>query len=148
MRVLVVEDNALILLALVDELESHGHTIIGPARSSGEALLILRRQRPDVALVDIDLEEMGSGLHLACKLRDDFDVPVVLTTGRPEAARSSDCAVGLLTKPYSIDGVPSVIPVVRAIWQNQAVSLADVPQLELLPYRRTLLNTSKSSRRQ
>jgi hypothetical protein len=71
----------------------------------------------------------------------------VTATERPEAARTSDCAVGLLSKPYSIDSVPVVLPVARAIWQNQVVSLASVPQLELLPYRRTQLNTAQPSRR-
>jgi DNA-binding NarL/FixJ family response regulator len=63
-RCLLVDDNALYLGEARDLLERQGMRVVGVASNSGEALAIAAADRPDVALVDIDLG-VESGLDVA-----------------------------------------------------------------------------------
>jgi two-component system, response regulator PdtaR len=101
MVVLVVEDEAIIAYCSTAELEEAGHVVLGPACSSSEALELARNHPPDVALIDIDLEEPGAGIGLAQRLRAQHDVAIVFTSGQTDLARAhADIAVGVLAKPY------------------------------------------------
>jgi DNA-binding response OmpR family regulator len=53
--VLIVEDEYLIALDLQLVLESHGWRVIGPAATVGDALALLERELPSVALLDVNL---------------------------------------------------------------------------------------------
>ena len=55
-RVLVVEDEALVAMALCNDLAARGWTIVGPAASVEEAVLMLSdTSPPDVAVLDVNL---------------------------------------------------------------------------------------------
>ncbi len=53
--VLVVEDEFLIALDLELLLREHGWRVLGPAGTVAEALRLLADERPDVALLDLNL---------------------------------------------------------------------------------------------
>lgn len=53
--VLVVEDELLIAMHLEDLLARRGWRVLGPAASVGEALRLLAREVPAVALLDVNL---------------------------------------------------------------------------------------------
>ncbi|MGQ0532994.1 MAG: response regulator [Caulobacteraceae bacterium] len=99
--ILVVEDDALIAMELAERLTSMGHAVLGPAHSLSEAKALIRRQRPDAALLDANLagqSSVGLGVELAGK-----GVPVAFCTGYdhvkdapPELANAP-----VLTKPVS-----------------------------------------------
>ena len=63
-RCLLVDDNALYLGEARELLERQGMRVVGVASNSGEALAIAAANRPDVALVDIDLG-VENGLDVA-----------------------------------------------------------------------------------
>ena len=54
---LIVEDEFLIAMALEALLTSHGWRVLGPALSIEEALLLLRTQRPDAAVLDLNVKD-------------------------------------------------------------------------------------------
>lgn len=54
-KVLIVEDEVLIALDYGDVLEQEGCTVIGPAPTEERALELLDDNRPDVALLDLNL---------------------------------------------------------------------------------------------
>ena len=56
MVVLIVEDAAIIAYCSAAVLEDAGHEVLGPADTSQAALELVRHRKPDVAVVDIDLE--------------------------------------------------------------------------------------------
>jgi DNA-binding response OmpR family regulator len=53
--VLVVEDEFLIAMDLELLLQRHGWRVLGPAATVAEALRLLTGERPDVALLDVNL---------------------------------------------------------------------------------------------
>jgi two-component system, response regulator PdtaR len=80
MLVLVVDNESLGALRLTARLEDAGHTVVGPARSSGEGIILARRWPPKAAYVAVDLETEQAGADLAQKLKAEFDIPVFLTS--------------------------------------------------------------------
>ena len=53
---LIVEDEFLIAMALEALLTSHGWRVLGPAMSIEGALSLLREERPDVAVLDLNIQ--------------------------------------------------------------------------------------------
>jgi len=80
-RVLIAEDQALVLGALAALLEIEGDIeVVGQARNGVEALGMLERLKPDVLLTDIEMPEM-TGLDLAAELkRRHSSVRVIIVT--------------------------------------------------------------------
>ena len=110
MRVLIVEDEAIVALSLAWELEAHGHTVIGPAASDTEALEFVRTDRPDVALIDLTLHGREVGISLATLLKLSYGIPVIFVTGQPGVARAHpDLAIGVIKKPYRTETVTKAL---------------------------------------
>ena len=101
--ILVVEDNMLIAMAVATELERAGHRVLGPAVAHEPALALARETMPDLALVDIDLQEGDSGFELARALHEELGVRSVFVTGQTDEA-SADIAgaLGVLAKPFKL----------------------------------------------
>ena len=68
-RVLIVDDDAMMVDILAELLEDVGHAV-STANDGQAALLAARERRPDVVLLDIDLPVMD-GYELARQLRKD-----------------------------------------------------------------------------
>jgi DNA-binding NarL/FixJ family response regulator len=83
-RCLIVDDNQVYLTEARDLLQRQGMSIIGVASNSGDALAIAASDRPDVALVDVDLGA-ESGLDVARALAmSSQPVPVILISAYAE----------------------------------------------------------------
>jgi two-component SAPR family response regulator len=79
-RVLVVEDEFVIALDLQLALYRLGCEVLGPVASVAEALVLLRHERPDAAVLDINLRD-GLVTPVAQQLIV-MGVPFVLVTAR------------------------------------------------------------------
>jgi DNA-binding response OmpR family regulator len=103
--ILVVEDDAAILRGLTFNLEAEGYEV-RTAADGAAGLEVLRREQPDVVILDLMLPEV-SGYEICRKLRDEGrDTPILMLTARGEEA---DRVLGLdlgaddyVTKPFSI----------------------------------------------
>ena len=78
-RVLVAEDEAIIACDLEETLRSLGCAVRDAVASGTELLDLVRRERPDVVLLDLGLRDGFAG-PLVGTLRAE-GVPVVLSTG-------------------------------------------------------------------
>ena len=79
-RVLLVEDEELVAMAMINELRQHGWTVVGPATTLEEAQILVSSGVPlDAAVLDVNLQ--GRWVHgLAEELRQR-GVPFVVCTG-------------------------------------------------------------------
>src|SRR5690625_3853868 len=86
-RVLIVDDHPAIREALADTLSTKmDMEFAGEAASAGEALSLIEKVRPDVAVVDISLKD-AHGLDLVQNVRIQFpDVQVVVFSMYDESA--------------------------------------------------------------
>src|SRR5688572_14582324 len=80
-RCLLVEDQALIGMALEAYLEDAGYEVAGPFATSAAALASLEKQMPEVAIIDYKLRD-GCCLKLVRVLRD-LSVPFLVYSGLP-----------------------------------------------------------------
>ncbi|MFT4980171.1 MAG: DNA-binding response OmpR family regulator [Myxococcota bacterium] len=112
--ILIIEDNAMLLGAVQMYFEMEGYTVL--SAQSGEAgLALLDEQPPDIAVVDIILEDGDGdldGFETCREMRArGYDRPVLFLTGRTEESDTlQGFAVGgddYVTKPFSL-------PVLRA----------------------------------
>jgi len=116
LRALVVEDEHLIAASLADALRGIGLEVGGVASSRAEAVTLLEQRGFDIAFIDLFLGCEYHGLDLA-KLASARAVAVVLVTGHLSHAISDTLATlhsaALLTKPFSIDQLRTVVAAVR-----------------------------------
>ena len=105
--VLIVEDNELNMKLFRDLLEAHGYQTSGTSNGF-EALDLVRKLRPDLILMDIQLPQV-SGLEVTRWIKDDPElrsIPVVAVTafamkGDEERIRAAGCD-GYIAKPIGI----------------------------------------------
>ena len=83
MRILIVEDEALIAMALEDQLRDAGHEVYGPAATYEKALDIAEKAPPDLAFVDMLLSDGATGARVAAQLFSTWGTLSVLTSGGP-----------------------------------------------------------------
>jgi CheY-like chemotaxis protein len=109
LRVLVVEDEALVAFQLEDMLAELGCAVIGPASRVGQALDLLGRERVDAAVLDVNvagelvypvadaLTAQGPPLHLRHRLRRcGPDAPLPLPTDLAQAVPTERPAPAML----------------------------------------------------
>jgi len=105
--VLIVEDNELNMKLFRDLLEAYGYETSGTSNGQ-EALGLVRKLRPDLVLMDIQLPQV-SGLEVTRWIKDDPElrsIPVIAVTafamkGDAERIREGGCEA-YLSKPISV----------------------------------------------
>ena len=98
LKILVVEDDAIIAEAAVMLLSDLGADVIGPCASVAAALAALAEHAIDLALLDVDLNGMRS-TAVAMALAEK-KVPYVAATGHTIAAAIAGAPV-IVDKPYT-----------------------------------------------
>lgn len=102
MRVLLVEDEALVLMQMEALVEDAGHRVVGTAMRCREAIDLAHVLRPDLAFVDVRLGDGDSGLVVARALLEMADVMVVFVTANPlRLGDNCSGAAGVIAKPFT-----------------------------------------------
>jgi CheY-like chemotaxis protein len=103
--VLVVEDDKGVRDLIDTVLTSEGFEV-KTARDGLEGLLKLRMLKPAALVLDIMMPDVG-GLRVLDELADDHaDLPVIVVTGKPQAAEESRKRLGpenVFDKPFDLD---------------------------------------------
>ncbi len=110
-RILVVDDDRLVLLTLTNGLRQAGFEVVD-ADNGDEAILLAREQRPELALLDIRMEGL-SGFDVAETLRDVYRIPFMFLSAFADEATLAKVrelgALDYLTKPLDVERIlPSV----------------------------------------
>lgn len=103
-KILIVEDEAIIAEDLRFSLEELGYSVVGVANSHEQAMHLLETHRPDFAILDIIIDGAKDGISLAVDIRERYNIPFVFLTShadkntvkRAKAARPN----GYLIKPF------------------------------------------------
>jgi CheY-like chemotaxis protein len=105
--ILVVEDEKILALDLKMIIEDSGWRLTGIVSSGEDAIDGMRKDRPDLVLMDIKLEGGMDGIEAAEKIREEFDIPLVFITGNVdgntvERAKKVGPA-GFISKPLDMN---------------------------------------------
>ena len=107
MKILVVDDEALLVKGIRFNLQNEGYEVI--TGSDGlEAVQAVQTQHPDLVVLDVMMPNMD-GLSACAKIREFSDVPIIMLTAKGE---TSDKVSGLkggaddyITKPFEMKEV-------------------------------------------
>ena len=117
-RILVVDDDRLVLATLTHGLAQAGYEVLD-ADNGDDALLIARQHRPDLALLDIRMEGM-TGFDVAGYLRDYLQLPFMFLSAFADEATVAKVkelgALAYLVKPRDIH---QIVPAVEAAFANR-----------------------------
>ncbi len=104
MRILVVDDEKLLVKGITFNLENDGYDVDG-AYDGQQALELFQKNQYDLIILDLMLP-IYDGLSLCRKIRETSDVPIIMLTAKGE---TSDKILGLeygaddyMTKPFDI----------------------------------------------
>jgi len=102
-KILIVEDDVLVAENIKQILQNSRHSVTSIATSGQEALIKVKKDSPDLVLMDIVLEGKMDGIETVHKIHTHFDIPVIYITAYSgkdtlEAAKSTQ-PYGYLIKP-------------------------------------------------
>lgn len=104
MRILVVDDEKLLVKGITFNLENDGYEVDG-AYDGGTALELFAKNQYDLVILDLMLP-VYDGLSVCRKIRESSDVPIIMLTAKGEG---SDKLLGFeygtddyMTKPFDI----------------------------------------------
>ncbi len=136
-RVVIAEDEAIIRLDLKETLEEEGYEVVAETGRGDEAVELVRRFEPDVAILDIKMPGLD-GLSAAREIAGERRAAVVILTAfsqRDLIERARDAgALAYLVKPFQKSDLLPAIEVALGRFaelkelHDQATSLSD--QLE------------------
>jgi two-component system KDP operon response regulator KdpE len=103
--ILVVDDEPQIRRVMRSTLSAHGY-VITEAKTGEEALELLRKERPDLVLLDVNMPGMG-GIETCREIRRSSDAPIIMLTVRNaerDKVQALDAgADDYVVKPFGIE---------------------------------------------
>ena len=119
-RILVVDDDRLVLATVVHGLAQAGYEVID-ADNGDDAILLAREHRPQLALLDIRMEGK-SGFDVAQTLRDAYRIPFIFLSAFSDEATIAQVqalgALAYLVKPLEVG---QIVPAVQAAFARLSV---------------------------
>ncbi len=123
MKILVVDDEALLVKGIRFNLQNDGYEVL-TGSDGAEAVELAKSQNPDLIVLDVMMPRMD-GLTACSKIREFSDVPIILLTAK---AADMDKLLGFdqgaddyLTKPFNILELKARI---RALLRRSGISAA------------------------
>jgi len=107
MRAIVVDDNAVVRELVRAILRSRNHEVVGEATGGSTVLKLCADLRPDIVLLDINLNG-SNGLEVLAELRTKHpNLPVVMISGEATSSTVAKAramgAHGFVVKPFNAD---------------------------------------------
>ena len=123
-KILVVDDDRLVLATLAHGLSQAGYDVID-ADNGDDAILLAREHKPDLALLDIRMEGK-SGFDVAAYLREYCQMPFMFLSAFSDDETVRQVkelgAVAYLVKPLDIR---QIVPAVEAAFANKGSRKAE-----------------------
>ncbi len=123
-RIMIIEDDLLLLLVEERLVKRLGYQVVGTASDGVVALSMIRKVKPDILLVDINIKGKLNGVDIIENLMLDGEhIPVIYLTGEqdPELVNraKNEVCVDFLTKPVTSDVLKESL--------EKAVSYLNIP---------------------
>ena len=103
-KILVVDDETVLVMDLEEELTAMGHEVVGTAASGDEAIEKARALRPDLILMDIAMPGNKDGIDAADSIKSEMDIPIIFLTAHSDPKLTKRAKwiepVGYIIKPF------------------------------------------------
>lgn len=125
-RILIVEDDANIAENIQEILELQDFFNIDIVNSANQCIKQIKKNRPDLVLMDIKLKGDKDGIELAEIVKQMVDVPLIFVTSYSEpsiierAKRISPA--GFIVKPFNTNDIHAIVEIVLYNQRNKPAS--------------------------
>jgi PAS domain S-box-containing protein/putative nucleotidyltransferase with HDIG domain len=120
-KILIVEDEGIIAKSLKVVLEEFGYGISSITASGEEAIEKVKKDKPDLVLMDIMLKGDINGIEAAKRIKSDFNIPVIYLTAYTDKQILEQAKIaepfGYIVKPFEDRELYSTIEM--ALYKNQ-----------------------------
>ncbi|MBC7261753.1 MAG: ANTAR domain-containing response regulator [Anaerolineae bacterium] len=145
-RILIADDESIILMDLREMLTNLGYLVVGEASDGQSAVNMARELKPDLVIMDIKMPGMD-GIEAAKILTEEKIAPVLLLTAYSqqdliERAREAG-VVGYLVKPFRESNLAPAIEVTLARFEEFRAVQKEVEDLKEALETRKLVDRAK-----
>jgi DNA-binding response OmpR family regulator len=136
MKILVVEDDVMLADFLEEVLQDIGHNVCAITGRVDDAVRLVREHRPDLALLDMQLQDGEYGTDVADRLAETDDLRgmgILYVSGEVnQVHQQARFGHACLNKPYSTDLLAASLSIVRDVAKGTPLNKAVPRGLELL----------------
>jgi response regulator NasT len=147
-RLVIAEDEALIRLDLRETLEEEGYEVVGETSRGDEIVGLVRAQRPDLAILDINLPG-GDGLTAAAEITAERLAAVLILTAfsqRELVDRAREAgALAYLVKPFQRNDLVPAMELALGRFEEMKALEEAFKDLEERMEARTLVERAKGA---
>jgi len=121
-RILIVDDHPLIRQGIKQVIEREEDlSVIGEAGSAGEAIDLINRDTPDLAIIDITLSGSINGIDLIKSIRDRFPSIITIVLSMHDESIYAERAIRAGARGYIMKEVASknIINAIRTVLNNE-----------------------------
>jgi len=109
LRVLLLEDEALVAMLIEDQLIELGFDVVGPAATTNQAIALCEDERIDGAVLDVNLGG-GQRSDPVAELLAAKGIPFVFVTGYGQSGIDGRFAdAGVLQKPFTLSELHDLV---------------------------------------
>lgn len=115
-RILTVEDELIIAQDLEEILEELGYEVIENVRNADKAILSIKKNKPDLVILDFRLANKSTGAEVAQFIRDEkLPIPFIFLTSHADpktvSVATQTMPYGYVVKPFEPDSLYAAIEV-------------------------------------
>lgn len=118
-RILIVEDEPLIARNLEMILTAESYLVVGIVYDPKDVFSHIKHSKPDLVLLDINLNGEFEGLAIGMKLKDEYRLPFIFITSYADEAIINKAKLckpgGYIVKPFDAVGIFATLEVA---WYN------------------------------
>ena len=141
LKVIVVEDEAVIAQLLEFHVMEAGHNVLDIAHNSERALDLVHNLQPDLVLLDINILGERDGIEVGKIIKNKYNIPIIFITALSDMDTLKRAAevqpVSYLVKPYKKDDLLAAMAIGMFNYQNRqqerAVSIEFINGAALSP---------------
>lgn len=112
-KILIVEDEALIALDIKQKLIELGHDVVGIIDNGEEAIRVAEEKKPDIILMDIVIKGDFNGIETARRIKEKQKVAIIYLTAYDSpsvmAQANTTNPDGYLLKPFDDSKLQNVV---------------------------------------
>lgn len=121
---MIVEDQAILAMELEMVLTDAGCDVVGCAMDRDGAFVIAEQQRPELALVDVNLLDGLTGPQIAKRLVEEYGAAVIFLTANPEQIPEGFAgALGAVSKPFDEQTIRAVVSFANQFIQTRTLGV-------------------------
>lgn len=128
-KILIVEDESIIAEDIADSLIALGYQVTAIVHSGEEALESAVKERPDLVLMDVNLQGEIDGITAGAEMQSRFQIPVIYLTAYADENTllrvNSTKPFGYIVKPFEEKNLHTTIQL--ALHRHQYDSLTNLP---------------------